>query len=647
MLKKEEKISSNNISLEDVLEPANVLLVASPFTSFTIPSLGLHLLQASCQGAGIKAKVLYSNLLYSNLIGMKLHKAISEDIYLLLKERLFAVAAFGIDSVTIGRMMHKFSDPKWLPDHFWKVKQHFSDPQVTEPVANIKEWLCSVDLKYLESLTNSWLHALAREIAAIGFRIVGCSTTMGGLLPVVALLNHVKKADPGVITIIGGALCEAEMAEGILSLNTGIDYIFSGEGEVTLPALVKQIMEGHLPGEKIIYGQEITDLDTIPLPDYREYVVQREKYHPTRAAEKKAFKLPFETSRGCWYGKCTFCGIKGKKGLFRSKSADRVIQGLKALVERHGMNVVIMADLLMPSQYFDTLLPRLPNEIDSIRIHYPMKVNLTLDQVISLRNAGIIKLQPGIESLSPSLLKRMRKPQTVRDNIALLRYSRSAGINLVWFLLFGFPGDQINEYEEMLHLLPLIRHLQPPIDTYPLILCRYNRYQTSPGEFGISNLQPAGVFKDTFPSHADLDKIAYCFTADFPSQSLKNPAIIIALRREVQAWRRAWAPYETIPLDILLPTLHVSRKTSDRYVLEDTRGLPGRPKQIEIDREQAGLLLLARPLGAAPDDDVRWAVDAGLGVVMGSWFIPLATAEPELLQEFEYDSKHLRFSDEK
>jgi len=634
MLLKEADRGAKRIPLDGILQPADVLLVVSPTAEFTVPSLGIHLLEASCRDAGINTSVLYSNLVYLNLIGLDLHIDISRDGYLLLGERIFASAAFNLASVSIGRSMQKFSDPAWWPDHLWHVKGHTQGPHIPIPVVPFREWLDTVDLEYLESSTTNWLHTLARQIVNLGFHIVGCSTTLGGLVPAVALLNCVKKVAPDIITIIGGALCEAEMAEGILSLKTGIDYIFSGEGEITFPPLVKQILGGCLPKGKIIYGEDVTDLDKTPLPDYRDYTEQREKLHPQWSLDKYMYMIPFESSRGCWHGKCTFCGLNGQKNLFRCKSPDVIIQNLKAHVDQNHMNEILMSDNMMPLQYFDTLIPRLSTEIPSIKIVYEMKADLTLDQVLSLKEAGIT-FRPGIESLSPSLLRRMHKPYTVRENIALLRYCRSAGITLDWNLLFGFPGDQIGEYEEMLQLLPLIRHLQPPMKMLPLALIRFGNYQVSPGAFGISNLRPAEVHRDTLPSHADLDKITYLFSADFSSQSRENPEVITSLWKEYRVWCKAWALYKAIPLETLLPTLHLVRKSTELYVLEDTRGLPGRPKRMEINRYQAGLLLVARPLEAVPDVEAHWALDAGLGVVMESWLIPLATAEPVLLQEFE------------
>ncbi len=630
MIIEESKGKLDNISLEGILEPADVLLVISPAALITMPSLGVHLLKASCQDAGIKTGVLYSNLIYSHLIGADLHKAMVMDEKLLLSERIFAYAAFQLPSLSIARFKDKFFDPAWAPDHAWQT----NGGKVPEPVVPFRQWLDNLDLEELESLTTQLLHRLARHIVNSGYRIVGCSNTLGGIVPAVALLNCVKQADPKVITILGGSLCESEMAEGIRSLNADIDYIFSGEGEITFPVLAKQILEGPLPTEKIIYGQDVIDLDTLPLPDYRDYVKQREKFYPRWPSGKNKYAIVFETSRGCWYGKCSFCGLNGRKNLLRRKSPDTVIKNLKALMALHNNKLVALTDTMPPFQYFNTLIPRLFTELPSVEIFTELSADLNLDQVITLKKAGFM-FGPGMETLSPSLLRKLDKPYTVRGNIALLRYARSNGIHLEWAFLFGFPGDEIGEYEEMLDLIPLLHHLPPPRIMQPLILCRFSPYQRKPETFGMSDFQPAEVHRDTLPPHADIDKIAYYFSARFPSRSRENPAVISALWEKYRAWYSAWGNYRAIHLETLLPSLHVIPKTHNRYILVDTRGLPNRPEQMEINREQAGLLLVARLLEDIPANHGEWAVNAGLAVVRESWFIPLATAEPALLQEFE------------
>jgi hypothetical protein len=283
--------------------------------------------------------------------------------------------------------------------------------------------------------------------------------------------------------------------------------------------------------------------------------------------------------------------------------------------------------------YLKTLFPRLAAEIPSIRLIFEIKANLTPDQLQTIQEAGATLIQPGIESLSPSLLRHMDKGVTVRENIALLRFARSINLNLKWNLLFGFPGDQSIEYEKMLSLLPLIRHFQPPDRMISVRICRFSRYHRSSEAFGISNLRPAEVQKDVLPGHVEPDKLATLFAGDYDAGSFENPGLIYALYKEFKVWRNLWVSYNTLPLISQLPTLHLSRKTSDEFVLHDTRNIPGRPEKLILDKKKANLILVARPWHDSPE--FQWAIDAKLGVVLDSWFIPLATAEPTLLREFE------------
>ena len=609
----------------------DVLLLVSPFVWTGTPVLGLHSIQASCRQAGITCHVLYLNLLYSMVTGRDLHSRILLEEYLYLKDRLFASAAFGRSGVT--GYMDKFLDPTWMPDYAWKKTAGMANREIPTVFAPFREWINRVDWEHLEALTSNWVQTVAQPVARLGFRVVGCSTTFGGLVPAVALLDSIKKADANVITILGGALCEGEMAEGVLSLKAGIDYVFSGEAEFTFPAFAKEVSAGRLPHQKIIYGQLAEKADAFPIPDYRDYFRQLKRLP---ADHLKNYEIPYDIGRGCWYGKCTFCSINGEKNVYRRKSTDKVIAELKELTAQNGIYAVFITDPMMPPDYYDTLLPKISKEIPAIRIRHDAKTALTLEQVLTLKKSGVDKVQAGIESLSPSLLKRMQKCVTARENITFLRYARSVHLEINWFLLYGFPGDEIEDYREMLHLIPLIRHLTPPRRMFPMMILRFNQYKRFPEKFGISGLRPTEVYIDTLPLHAHLEKIAYHFYGDFRSRFYDDPGIIVALAEEIQTWAKAWEVYESVlPLEMMVPTLHIIQKTGNEYVLEDTRGLPGSHRRMTLNREQASILLVPRPQSSP--GDFQWAVDNQLGVLMESWFIPLATAEPELLLEFERD----------
>lgn len=613
------------------LGAADVLIIVPPVAQVTVPSLAAHLLQAYCRRSGINVRVFYGNLHFSSLIGFSLYRTIAElNSINFIGERLFTASAFGLPPM--GRNIHRLIDPEWLPDHIWQRKNEIATEKMSEHLAPIRKWILSMDWQQVENQVTQWTVSTAKQIVGMGYGVVGCTNTLGGLVPAIALLNHVKQANPNIITVLGGALCEGEMAEGILSLNTAVDYVFSGESDNTFPAFVQDILADKRPERQIIIGKEIEELDEIPLPDYGEFFRQAESVS-LKPPYADSFIVLYETSRGCRWNKCTFCGLTGKRKYHRFKSPGKVLEDLKQMVNQYPENPIHMADNLMPVQYFKTLFPRIAQEFPSIHIRYEVNSGLTLDQVIALKQAGITCIMPGIETFSPTLLKRIRKKGTIRQNIELLRYSRSVGIDVRWHLLYGIPGDQMSEYEEMLELILLIRHLQPPLRLIPIEIPRFSLYQRMPEDYGISDLRPAALYEDVLPSHADLEKIAYLFAGDFESPAYEHPDILTRLRQEFQQWVNTWKTYDGDPLHPQLPKLSLERLPTRDFVLHDTRGLAGRPETMVLDRDKARVLLAARPWDDSPQ--LRWAVDTKLAILKESWVLPLATADPEIILGFE------------
>jgi ribosomal peptide maturation radical SAM protein 1 len=621
------------ISLKDWLPPGDILLLVPPLAEITAPYIGIHQLQAACKRENITATVLYLNNFFSILMGRKLHSQIALDHSLLLGDRLFSTAAFGFSS--IDRWMQKVRQLSWVPEQCWQVKGNNDAETIPPPVVSFRELINKENWEDLEKNITDWIQELSRQIAAMGFSIVGTSSTFGGLVPAVALLNTVKKENPGITTVLGGALCDGEMSQGIESLNAGIDYIFSGEGDISFPKLAKRILSNDAPPEKIIFGEKVADLNTLPLPVFSDYFDQISYLSEDHLPDKGPRTIVYETSRGCWIGKCTFCGLTGKRNHYRFKKHEKVFEDLNVLMKRDRMDIVFMTDCIMPLHYLNTLLPEMAGQFPGIEIKYEMKANLSLTEMLKLKDAGISEIQPGIESLSPTLLKRMRKPFSVRGNLETLRYARSVGIDLKWLLLFGFPGDEIREYEEMVQLLPLLHHLPPPYGLWPLRLCRFSKYHSFPDEFQITDMQPAEVHQDLYPPHADLDKLAFYFTGKFSAESHENPGVIIRLWKEYQAWANSWAPYEVLNLEFLRPQLHLTRSTKDTYILNDSRGLPGGEKRQEISPELASTLMISCPLKDVSQNDLDFMREGGYGVVVDSWLVSLVTAEPSLIKEFE------------
>lgn len=311
---------------------------------------------------------------------------------------------------------------------------------------------------------------------------------------------------------------------------------------------------------------------------------------------------------------------------FRQKSPQRVIEELRALAASHPTRKISMTDNIMPHAYFKTLLPRLAAELPRLEIFYEVKANLSLSNLLALKAAGITRVQPGIEALSSGLLKRMKKGVLARQNLMLLRDARAAGVKLSWNLLWGFPGDDVEEYREISRILPLLHHLQPPESLSHISIDRFSPYFTRPSEFGISNLRPMAAYYHCLPRTADVERIACHFIGDYNCGSHQRLDVICRLWRQLKSWRAAWEPGGAEPPE----DLRILQRQGSCLVV-DTRRVTGRKRTLVVEPDEALGLLTSRPYSG--DGREARAVNQKLAVIVDGWFVPLAVPDPELLME--------------
>jgi len=588
------------------LPDADCLLVVPPLANLQWPSLGVHQLQACAREAGFEVGVVYMNLQFAARVGPQEYSRLANaPVDWQLGDRLFARAAFG--APPLGYSTERFMA---------QVEQLNRDVECIYPLADL--------LRY-EACAGPLADSLATAIAERAIPVVGASTTFEQTAASIALLSRVKALRPETCTILGGANCEGEMAEGIRSLTDAVDHVFSGEGEHSFVRFLQDRRDGRHPGPAILHGAPCHDLNALPTPRFREYFDQVLRLFPE--LDPSALWVIYEASRGCWWGqehRCTFCGLNGLDVGFREKSADRVVAQLTEILAAAPTRHVCMTDNVMPRRYHDDLLPRLPAEVGRFHVSWEQRSNLTLRQVKRLWDAGARMTPVGIEALDSDLLRVMRKGVLARQNIALLRYAISLGMYIDWNLLWGFPGDDADSYRRTLELLPKVRHLWPP-HFGPMAVDRFSPYLEDPEAFGITELAPADVYAEVFPPWTDLRRLAYHFQGTYPSGSRDAPNLIAELGREVERWREAWSSPPQ-------PTLAVNRAGPGHYVLVDTRGL-GTPPTVYLSEAQARAVLVG-----GPGDRVslgEWATRSGYAVDLDGWCVPLAVAPYSLLSELE------------
>jgi ribosomal peptide maturation radical SAM protein 1 len=598
-----------------VLTDGDILLIVPPFTTNS-SALGPHILQAVAREKGYKTEILYANLVLASILGVEFSEKLGTSGLLqywsMLNERLFARSAYGLPP--LGKSPGSCHDEaRSVSGRAGHHRQWDFDG--VEPI-DLKKYL------EVEEICNSFVNEVVQAVVSFQYKIVGCTVRMGQTNCGIALINGIKRISPGIVTIIGGANCSGEMAEGIASLSDAIDYVFSGESELAFAEFLSRYSSRQLPSRRILPGIPVENLDTLPVTDYESYF--RQVKHFLGRHDPVMTYAWSETSRGCWWGqkkKCVFCSRNNDGIKSRAKSPGRVLAELASLKTNHPNVPVAMADNIMPFSYYKELLPRLAEKKAYPPIYlYYMKANLKLADLINLKKARVAKIVPGIETLSTGMLKLLNKGVTAGENLRLLRNARSVGINLLWFMLWGVPGDKAEYYEEILAILPLIRHLQPPHKFFHVHLERFSAYCEKPGEYKIENLRPWEVYKMIYPEGADLNKLAFEYTGDYPCEAYEHPGLIREIAEQLAYWRKTWKSVNLVMLAV-----------AGCYLVHDTRN-PAEEQNHSLDAARAREIMTYGIYNQSPGQ--KWALEQKLGVVVDSRYVPLVTAEPGLLTEF-------------
>jgi ribosomal peptide maturation radical SAM protein 1 len=207
-----------------------------------------------------------------------------------------------------------------------------------------------------------------------------------------------------------------------------------------------------------------------------------------------------------------------------------------------------------------------------LELTFEVKANLTYEHLVRMRAAGVKSVQPGIESLSDDVLRRMDKGCTAVQNIQSLRWCEEVGIDAAWSVLAGFPGESPSEYDRMAELVPLLVHLPPPVSCTPIRLDHFSRLFEDRERLGFQRVRPAAAYFYVFPlERRELMRLAYYYDYDY-ADGRKPLDYITNLQMAVYRWweLRAGEPDRRARLDAYFENGTVE--------IQDTRDIAAAPR---------------------------------------------------------------------
>ena len=256
------------------------------------------------------------------------------------------------------------------------------------------------------------------------------------------------------------------------------------EGEMPLLNIVRELASGRRP-TGILHADDPVDLAGLPAPDFDGLPLER-YFSPEPV-------LPYDPTRGCYWGKCAFChyGLAEKgTALYRERPLEAVLQHLEKLSVRHDCRLFYLSqDVMAPRT-----VHRLAREVREAGLTWRWASDLrpepyfTAEVSRDLAEGGALAVSLGVESGSARMLNLICKGTTKEDLEAVIQNLAVVGVAVEAMCFTDFPTESYADAMATLQLLDTHR------GAIALFMC--GRFQLTsgsavagrPSDFGIRDI---------------------------------------------------------------------------------------------------------------------------------------------------------------
>jgi radical SAM superfamily enzyme YgiQ (UPF0313 family) len=330
---------------------------------------------------------------------------------------------------------------------------------------------------------NLSVDKLLKQILSEKPHAVGITCLTAFYNEVVELSRLVKKNN--LLCIIGGV--HPTFLPYQTLLDSKADYVICGEGEIALTKLIKNdFINNNILGvyskddfkngnEPVKKAETIENLDDLPFPDWEQINPTSYPKAPHGAIVRNFPVGVITTTRGCPF-ECTFCAsprFYGRKIRFRTP--HNVIQEIKYLIESFGIKEIHFEDdnLTLNRKHIKTICHLVIE--NNIKINWACPNGIRADcideeLVILMKRSGCYYFAFGVESADPSILKNIKKHESIEVIKHSIEIADKCGIQCQGFFIFGLPGETTKSINETIHfakMAPLARAQFLILDVLP------------------------------------------------------------------------------------------------------------------------------------------------------------------------------------
>ena len=312
--------------------------------------------------------------------------------------------------------------------------------------------------------------------------VVGISIgTPVQLMSGITFATLIKEAFPDIHVTVGGNIItrlKDEFSKKPHFFGKAFDSIITYEGEHALVWLVEALSGKREMNEvsNLIYKDEEGQMhvnepyqervDQLPPPDFDG--MPWEKYF---SPEKL---VPYLGTRGCYWGKCTFCDHgAGYIDQFRAKHAEQIVDELEYLKNKLNAKHFMFTDESFPPALFIKLPPMMvERELDIYWTTLIRFESQLLEPEIwdAAHQSGCRSLYYGLESANERIIKLVKKDTDIKAAKINLEQAKRVGIWSHVMCFYGFPSETEEEAEDTRRFLIENQHQIPSVEMYFFVL---------------------------------------------------------------------------------------------------------------------------------------------------------------------------------
>jgi radical SAM superfamily enzyme YgiQ (UPF0313 family) len=218
--------------------------------------------------------------------------------------------------------------------------------------------------------------------------------------------------------------------------------------------------------------------------------------------------LPVQFTRGCSYGRCTFCTYPVVEPEVTALRPASALAAIRSLVEVHGIRRFSLKDSLVTGPMLEVLGRTFLDAADvAVEWSATTKVHRRLIGLAPLlAESGLRTVELGVETVHDGIQRLFDKRARVTDIHDVVSALTGHGIAVVMNLIFGAPGESEREALQQISWFTKIRNDAPP----GLVDCSLNMLEIVRGS-PLATDPPEGVTID------GIAPWAYCYQWNAPS----------------------------------------------------------------------------------------------------------------------------------